>query len=67
LIVAEYPTPAAATAAFAHLTGHLDSYLKPSTRTATRLVFEDFEKKHGIVTVSGKRIEIRLHLVTRPA
>jgi hypothetical protein len=66
LIVAEYPTPAAATAAFAYLKGHLDTYLKPSTNTATTLVFQDYEKKFGIATVSGTRVQIRLHLVKPP-
>jgi hypothetical protein len=62
LIVAEYPTPAAATTAFAYLALHLDSYLKPMTKTATRLVFQDYEKKFGVATVAGTRLEARIHL-----
>jgi hypothetical protein len=66
LTVAEYPTPAAATAAFGYLIGHLDSYIRPISKTATRLVFQDFEKKYGVATVAGKRLEIRLRLTTAP-
>jgi hypothetical protein len=66
LVVAEYPTPAAASAAFAHLTRHLDTYLKPVTKTSSKLVFQDFEKKYGVATVAGKRLEIRLRLTQPP-
>ncbi len=66
LVVAEYPTPAAATAAFGYLVGHLDSYLKPTAKAATRLVFQDYEKKFGVATVAGKRLEIRLRLTQAP-
>jgi hypothetical protein len=66
LIVSDYPTPAAAAAAFAYLTNHLDSYLKPTTKTSSKLVFQDFEKKYGIATVAGKRLEIRLRLTQPP-
>lgn len=66
LIVSEYPTPAAAAAAFAYLTNHLDTYLKPMTKTSSKLVFQDFEKKFGIATVAGKRLEIRLRLTQPP-
>ena len=67
LIVVDYPTPAAAAAAFTHLTANLDPYLKPSSATDTKLVFQDYEKKFGAVTVAGKRMEIRLHLTKAPA
>lgn len=67
LIVAEYPTPAAASAAFAFLASRLDTYLKPVTKTSSKLVFQDFEKKYGVATVTGKRLEIRLRLAKPPA
>jgi hypothetical protein len=67
LVVVDYPTPAAAAAAFAHLKANLDSYLKPSSATATKLVFQDYEKKFGVATVAGKRLEVRLHLAKAPA
>lgn len=67
LIVADYPTPAAASAALAHIQKNLDSYLKPTTTTPTLLVFQDYEKKYGSVAVTGKRLEVRLHLTRPPA
>ena len=67
LIVAEYPTPAAASAAFKHLKSNLDSYLKPTSATDARLVFQDYEKKFGVASVAGKRLEVRLHLAKPPA
>ena len=67
LIVADYPTPAAATAALANVKAHLDSYLKPKSATAAKLVFEDYEKKFGVITVTGKRLEARIHLTKPPA
>ena len=67
LIVIDYPTPAAAVAAFRHLKANLDSYLTPTSATDSRLVFQDYEKKSGVVTVNGKRMQVRLHLATAPA
>jgi hypothetical protein len=67
LVVAEYPTPAAAAAALANVKAHLDSYLKAKSATAARLVFEDYEKKFGVVAVTGNRLEARIHLAKPPA
>lgn len=67
LIIVDYPTPAAVAAAFKHLTANLDSYLKPTSTTATKLVFQDYEKKSGVVTVAGRRMQVRLHLTKPPA
>jgi hypothetical protein len=67
LVVAEYPTPAAAAAAFTYLKAHLDSYLKATGSSDARLVFQDYEKKFGVATVNGRRLEIRLHLTKPPA
>lgn len=66
LIEVAYATPAAATAAMAHLQGHLDSYLTIVARTPDRLVFRDYEKKFGVATVAGSRLSIRLHLTEPP-
>jgi hypothetical protein len=66
VIVANYPTAAAATAAFGYLKGHLDTYLKPLANTATTLTFQDYEKKFGVATLSGTRLEIRVHLSKQP-
>ena len=62
LIVAIYPSASEATAAFRHIRSHLDPLLKPTSTQATRLVFQDYEKKYGIVTVSGARLEIKVRL-----
>jgi hypothetical protein len=67
MIIADYPTPTAATAAFAYVKGHLDSYLKPTANTATSLTFQDFEKKFGRVSVTGKRLEIRVKMDKQPS
>jgi hypothetical protein len=67
LIIVDYPTPAAAAAAFKHLTANLDSYLKPTSTTGTKLVFQDYEKKFGVVTVAGRRLRVQLHLTKAPA
>jgi hypothetical protein len=67
LVVVDYPTPAAAGAAFTHLKANLDTYLKPSIATDSRLVFQDYEKKFGVASVNGKRLEIRLHFAKPPA
>ena len=67
IIIVDYPTPAAVAAAFKHLTTNLDSYLKPTSTTATKLVFQDYEKKFGVVTVAGRRMQVRLHLTKPPA
>jgi hypothetical protein len=67
IIIVDYPTPAAVAAAFKHLTANLDSYLKPTSTTATKLVFQDYEKKFGVVTVAGRRLQVRLHLTKPPA
>jgi len=67
LIVAQYPTPAAAAAAFKHMKSNLDSYLKPTSSTDARLVFQDYDKKFGVASVAGSRLEVRLHLAKAPA
>jgi hypothetical protein len=66
-VVCEYPTPARAEAALVYLAGHLDRYLKLTSKTANRLIFQDFEKKFGVAAVTGKRLEVRLHLTKPPA
>jgi len=66
LIIVDYPTPAAVGAAFKHLTANLDTYLKPTASTGGFLVFQDYEKKYGVVTVAGRRLQVRLHLTKPP-
>ncbi|MGE5199876.1 MAG: DUF6599 family protein [Rhodospirillaceae bacterium] len=67
LIVVDYPDAPAAAAAFAHLRSNLDTYLKPTASTDGRLVFQDYEKKYGVATVAGRRLQVRLHLAKPPA
>jgi hypothetical protein len=67
LIVVDYPAPSAAAAAFRHLKANLDTYLKPAGATDAKLVFQDYEKKFGVATLNGKRLEVRLHLMKPPA
>jgi len=67
LLIVDYPDAGAAKKAFAHLQANLDQYLKPTEKTPARLVFKDYESKFGVVTVAGRRVEIRLHLAKTPA
>ena len=66
-LVAEYPTEAGAAAAHKHIRANLDSYLKPLTATDTRLVFQDYEKKFGVVSVTGRRLSVVVHLGKLPS
>jgi hypothetical protein len=66
LLVVTYPTPAAAASAFASIRKNLDQYLKPVSMAAARLVFKDYENKFGIVSVTGPKVEVRLHLPREP-
>ncbi|MFZ1934942.1 MAG: DUF6599 family protein [Thermoguttaceae bacterium] len=66
LILADYPTAAAAKKAFDHLRKHLDSHLTVQENSDRRLVFKDYEDKFGLVSVSGKRISIMLYLSSPP-
>jgi hypothetical protein len=66
LIVVPYSTPAAAAAAFASVQKNLDKYLKPVASGPARLVFKDYENKFGVVSVTGPRIQVRLHLQNEP-
>ena len=46
---------------------NLDTYLKPTASTGGLLVFQDYEKQFGVVTVAGRRLQARLHLTKPPA
>jgi hypothetical protein len=65
-ILITYPDAAATARAFANLKTNLDRYLKPTSTSATRLVFKDYENKFGVVTVNARRIEVTLHLTRAP-
>jgi hypothetical protein len=66
LILITYPDAAAAKKAFGNVRQNLDTYLKPATTTATKLVFRDYESKFGIVTLGARQIELKLHLPKAP-
>jgi hypothetical protein len=66
-IVADYPTPAQAAAVLKHIRASLDSYLQLVTMTDARLVFQDYEKKFGVVTATGRRLEVVVRLAKPPA
>lgn len=66
-IMADYGEEAVADAAFRHLAGNLDPYLKPLERGASRLVFEDFTHRFGRIERAGARLSIELGLASRPA
>ena len=57
----------AAGAALRHLEANLDACLKPTTATGSRLVLQDCEKKFGVITAAGRRLQVRLHLAKAPA
>jgi hypothetical protein len=66
VLVVPYPTAAAARSAFASVQKNLDKYLKPVSSTGARLVFKDYENKFGVVSVTGPKMEVRLHLAKDP-
>jgi hypothetical protein len=66
LIVASYADAAQAKRAFDHLQKTLDRYLKVVEQKPDRFVFEDYSKKYGVVTVTGRRLEAKVKLAQRP-
>jgi hypothetical protein len=66
LILADYPTEAAAAEAFNYLRKNLDRRLTVRENAERRLVFKDYDDKFGLASVTGKRISITLHLSSPP-
>lgn len=66
-IVAEYGTTAAALSVLRHVKANLDAYLKTVSATDTWLMFTDHEQKYGVVAVTGRRLEVVVHLAKPPA
>jgi hypothetical protein len=66
LVLADYPTEQDALKTLANVQRNLDPYLKVQEKGAQRLVFKDFKNEFGVVSVTGKRIAIRLHLAKLP-
>jgi hypothetical protein len=67
LIVADYPDVAAARKALAYFQANLDKYSKITAKQDAGFVFQDYQKKFGAVRLTGKRLEIKVHLVKAPA
>ena len=66
LILADYPSAAAASKAFDHLRTNLDSHLTVQEKAESRLVFKDYDDKFGSVSVAGKRMTIMVQLSSPP-
>jgi hypothetical protein len=66
LIVASYADAAQAKRAFEHLQKNLDRYLEIVDQKPGRFVFEDYSKKYGVVTVTGRRLEAKVKLAQKP-
>lgn len=66
LLLVAYPDAASAKRALANVQKNLDKYLKPVSSAASRLVFKDYENKFGVLTLSDRRIEAKLHLAKAP-
>jgi hypothetical protein len=67
LILIDYPDAVRALAAYQNLAGRLDPYLRVLKNGGRGLVFEDFQKKFGIVALRGARLELRIGLSSEPA
>jgi hypothetical protein len=66
LILVEYPDEPGARRAFTHLQGNLDSYLKIEDKTDRRTVFKDPSGQYGLVSLNGRRLSVRVHLLNKP-
>lgn len=66
-IVAEYPSAADALAALAHLKANLDPTFELLASGASSLVMRARGGAHGRAKAEGRRLEIRLGMVGRPA
>jgi hypothetical protein len=66
LIVASYPDAAQARRAFDYVQKNLDKYLKVVEQKPDRFVFQDYSKKFGVVTLSGKALQIKVKLAQKP-
>ena len=66
LIVAPYPDPQQAKAAYRHLLANLDSYLHVLSQDDQRFVFMDYQQKFGLVEQQAKLLKIKLHLGHEP-
>jgi hypothetical protein len=66
LILVDYPDEKAAVEAFAHVQAHLDSYLTVEETGTQRMVFRDYAGEYGAISLSGRRMSVRVHLIEKP-
>ncbi len=66
LILIDYPDDIRAMAAYQNLAGHLDPYLRVLKTDEKGLVFEDFQKKFGTISLRGARLELKVGLSSKP-
>ncbi len=67
LILVDYPDAAAAAAAFRHVQGNLDRYLKIVAVNERGFLFEDFAGEYGKATRAGRRVTVEVHMAARPS
>jgi hypothetical protein len=66
-VVAEYPSGEVASASFRGLRERLDPLLKVLEAEEKRVVFRDGAGKFGVVSLDGRRVEVRFELLSKPA
>ncbi|MCK5878626.1 MAG: hypothetical protein KAH24_02535 [Holophagae bacterium] len=66
LIRANYADEKSARTTFLSLVEKLDPYLKVIQKNETSLVFQDYAGEYGIVSLHGRMLGIRVHLVSAP-
>ncbi|MFI5143714.1 MAG: DUF6599 family protein [Thermoanaerobaculales bacterium] len=66
LILAVYPSEAAAGMALRFLTSHLDAEIKPLRTGNGFFVFRDYAGKFGVVRVEGASLSVTINLATEP-
>lgn len=67
IILVDYPSEQAASGAFLHIQRNLDSYLRVEVKTERRLTFKDYAGEYGVISLSGKRLTVAVHLSKKPA
>ncbi len=67
LVLAEYPDELAARKAFSNVQANLDNYLRVQEKSDRRLIFKDYNEEYGVITVTGKRLTVKVHLKKKPA
>ncbi|MBZ5639826.1 MAG: hypothetical protein LAO51_13855 [Acidobacteriia bacterium] len=66
LLLVDYPSAAAATAAFSNVREKLDPLLKVLSADEVRILFQDRAGKFGSVSREGARVRVELDLVAKP-